>query len=145
MDLFDTGRCAQNLLSSFSFKPVGAELPNNVTITNQLIEEEVGAKGLASALSLLVHLSPATGEPVALHSNNRLTQMKSILATSTISAVNSDAKQETLNFFISAVEPREEINFEKNQIADFKDGLMQSWMELNYREKGNPSKIHAKL
>ena len=127
----------------------------------------MGEKGLAAAQSLLVHLSPATGEPVALHSNNRVTQMKSILATSTISAANSDVKQEInfansllnddpdnpigtsgsnpLHFFISAAHQREVINFEKKQIGDYKDDLMQSWMELNYREKAYPFKEHSKL
>ena len=155
-------------LANKTFLPANADCPMSVAVHDDLVEEVMEAKGLAAALLVLVHLSPASGEPVAFHVNNRLTQMKSVNATSSIPIPNSEetveinfvqsllddskdnpigtAGSNPMHFFIASVEPGEEIDTEKaDLIGAKKDDLLQTWMELNYREKGEDSDIYAQL
>ena len=155
-------------LNSKTYLPASADYPFFIAVQDDLVEEVMETKGLAAALLVLVHLSPASGEPVAFHVNNRLTQMKSVNATSSIPLLNSketveinfvqsllDDSQENpigtagsnpMHFFIAAVDGGEEIETEKaNLIGAKKDDLLQTWMELNYRENGEDPDVFAQL
>ena len=57
-------------LNSKTYLPAGADYPFFIAVQDDLVEEVMETKGLAAALLVLVHLSPASGEPVAFHVNN---------------------------------------------------------------------------
>ena len=102
---------------------------------------------------MFVFLSPATGEPLAFHTNHRPTVIRALNATTVISsrdgsnvqklnfvnsllkddAVNvvSSASQNPMHYFMAAIRKEEEIEDEV-EFSDKQDKLLQSWMAVNY-------------
>ena len=129
-----------------------------------LIEENLSnlGYGLAAATSLLFYLSPATGEPVAFHANNRLTQIRSLTSSSIVTNLDSSDSFEVnfvesllddtpnvvdssgsnpVHYFATAVKERNNYPATDAELKQQKDMLLQTWMSINYHEKkyGKPS------
>ena len=130
----------------------------------ELIEENLShlGYGLAAATSLLFYLSPATGEPVAFHANNRLTQICSLTLSSIVTNLDSSETFEVnfvdsllddtpnvidssgsnpMHYFATAVTDKKHYPETDAELKQQKDTLLQTWMSINYREKkhGKPS------
>ena len=91
-----TTKDARHFLRDAALLPLNAVFPAEVKKINNYIEETMDSSGRLSALSLLVHLSPATGEPLSMHVNNRESQIRSMNETSKIDVLK-DGKQVTVN------------------------------------------------
>ena len=147
-----------------SFKPQQADRPPFVALKKELIEENLSnlGYGLAAATSLLFYLSPATGEPVAFHANNRLTQIRSLTLSSIVTNLDLSDSFEVnfvesllddtpnvvdssgsnpMHYFATAVTDRNNYPATDAELKQQKDTLLQTWMSINYHEKkyGNPS------
>ena len=75
---------ARNILKKAKYLPLDAIYPKEIKRVNNFTQETMEDVGSLSALSLLVYLSPATGEPLSMHVNNRETQIRSMRETSYI-------------------------------------------------------------
>ena len=82
---------ARNVFKQAKYLPLDAEFPKEVKKVNNYTEELMGSGRLA-ALSLLVYLSPATGEPLSMHVNSRETQIRSMRETTFIDVMRNGQK-----------------------------------------------------
>ena len=83
------GKCiqeSQKFLRNATLQRIFPEDTSNILVFQSgFMVELMKDRGKIGAVSLLVHLSPATGEPVAMNVNNRRTQLTSLKSTVYIS------------------------------------------------------------
>ena len=115
----------------------------------------MGGLGRLSALSLLVYLSPSTGEPLSMHVNSRDTQIRSMMETSVIDVLK-DGKQVSIpvnflddllqdkkmnpvvaagshpiHFFAAAAEHTTLVPLD-DALPELVDNYLQTWMSVEY-------------
>ena len=111
--------------------------------------------GSASAISLLVYLSPATGEPMSMHVNARESQIRSMNETTTFDITRDGKKaQVSVNFLEDLIHNRENIvvtpgsntihvfaaavcdhksKFKDDaEMPQYLDNYLQTWMLVDY-------------
>ena len=148
-------KAARSLLKDVPLFPLDAEHPTSVKKVNNYIEEAMQGYGRASAISLLVYLSPATGEPLSFHVNARETQIRSMNAQTTINTMQNGAPaQVTVNFlddlvydnenlvvtpgsnpihvFAAAVCEHNSRILEEAALPQYLDNYLQTWMSVDY-------------
>ena len=158
--MIDKIKDARSMLKDITMLPLDAQFPSKVKKVDNYIEEQMEVLGRASALSLLVYLSPATGEPMSVHVNNRNSQIRSMNETSTISAVQDGQKVSvSVNFledlihdrenlvvtpgsnpihvFAAAVEPATRY-IPGRDIPDNVDNYLQTWISVDYQASSGP-------
>ena len=136
--------------------PFDAQFPLKIKKLNNYTEEIMAGSGRASAISLMVYLSPATGEPLSMHVNHRESQMRSMNKTTVVDIVKDGQHvQEPVNFlddllqdkmmnsvvtpgsnpihvFAAAVEATTLVPSD-DDFATFQDNYLQTWMLVNYQ------------
>ena len=151
----NTIKNARSLLEDLTFYPLDAIFPDQIKKMNNYTQEPMDGLGSASAISLLVYLSPATGEPMSMHVNARESQIRSMNETTTIDIMRDGKKaQVTVNFLEDLVYDRENIVVtagsnpihvfaaavcEHNtrikddaEMPEYLDNYLQTWMSVDY-------------
>ena len=158
--IFYHGNTAKQVLRGLSLEPADADFPRQISSKKDLLEEKL-EEGLAAAILLLFYLSPGTGEPVAFHANNRLTQIRSLTASSVVTNVDSSESFEInfvdcllenlanpvgtsgsnpMHYFATAVTNKVSYPDTDEELKQQKDSLLQTWTSINYIDKfGNQS------
>ena len=146
---------ARNILKKVPLLPDDAYFPAEVKKVNNFTEETVGGLGRLSALSLLVYLSPSTGEPLSMRVNTRDTQIRSMMETSVIDVLK-DGKQVSIpvnflddllqdkkmnpvvaagshpiHFFAAAAEHTTLVPLD-DALPELVDNYLQTWMSVEY-------------
>ena len=146
---------ARSMLKDLTFYPLDATFPDKIKKMNNYAEESMEGFGRASAISLLVYLSPATGEPMSMHVNARESQIRSMNETSSINIMRDGKKaQVSVNFledlvhnrvnlvvtpgsnpihvFAAAVCEHNTRIIEDAALPQYLDNYLQTWMSVDY-------------
>ena len=146
---------ARSLLKDITMLPLDAVYPDKIKKMNNYAEETMDGFGRCSAMSLLVYLSPATGEPMSMHVNVRASQIRSMNETTTIDVLK-DGEQVSLsvNFLEDLIHDRENLvvtpgshpihvfgaaaepttrYIPSRELPDYLDIYLQTWMLLDYK------------
>ena len=147
--------------------PLDAVFPVHIKKVNNYTEEIIESYGSLSALSLLVYLSPATGEPLSMHVNYRESHIRGMNKTTVIDVMkNGQQVPERVNFLDDLLQDRK-INFvvtpgshpihvfaaavehttlvpSDDELPAYLDDYLQTWMLVDYHI-GNEVRSHQKV
>ena len=159
------GNTAKQVLRGLALKPADADFPREIFFKKDLLEEKL-EEGLAAAILLLFYLSPGTGEPVAFHANNRLTQIRSLTASSVVTNVDSSKSFEInfvdclledlvnpvgtsgsnpMHYFATAVTNKVSFPDSDDELKQQKDSLLQTWSSINYIDRSGNQSVPKQL
>ena len=156
------GKCiqeSQQILRNATLQRIFPQDTSNISVFQSgFMVELMKERGKIGAMSLLVHLLPATGEPVAMNVNNRRTQLTSLKSTVYISNPGTKEKvafnftdelrqdrikdcssvigDKSIHYFMSGVKSWLFAEEDFHGVTEYSH-LLQSWAPLRWRKQGS--------